>query len=349
MKRYHIRGYYIEFGRSKKTAKKKAKKSKPRKRLVTWLGKSVEQLSFTVIGVLMAALISGCAFYFRQVPDTNIGKLPFPTALYFSVVSFTSLGYGDIYALHWGKAVVSAEVLLGLMLVAVFIGKIASERQNALLLLVYTSEQERRIRKFYKGVKGNNEKLAAAVHSKNLEQITAIAKECYGYFSSINGYLKVQSEQGDVAAFGNISSLRKLYNEFYKFQLQAFDALKLFGLPENTARTLGNLIAILSGKAGQMQPFHKKDKPAQNKLKMIRSNGERLSKWNEDLANGTVVIYAETVMSPELVEKISQYMDGATYHKDTYKTIAAEMHISGKLAQKCLETLAERGEIIFNN
>lgn len=282
-------------------------------------------------------------------PDTNIGRLKPETALYFSVVSFTSLGYGDIYALHWGKAVVSAEVLLGLMLVAIFIGKIASERQSALTLLVYTSEQQRRIRKFYKGIKEKNERLAAALVAKNQIQLTELVGESYGYLSSICSYLIVQSEQGDIAAFCNISSLRKLYGEFYTFQVQALNALQIFGLTERTIQTYGNIIGKLSGNAARMLPFHKKDKPAKNTLLMISSNGEKLIKWNEGIADGTIVIYSETTTSSELIERVSRRMNGVVFNKETYKILAAEMHISGSLARKCLQVLVDRGEITFHN
>ena len=343
MARYELFNLYIEFGHLKKTSKK----TRPRKRLVTKLGKFVERLSFLTIGLLIAGLIASCAFYFTCVPDTNIGKLEFPTAIYFSVVSFTSLGYGDVYPLHFGKVITGSEVLIGLMLVAVFIGKIASERQSALTLLVYTSEQERRIREFYNGVKEKNQRLQAAVSGRNLEELNQVAKETYGFISSICSYLIVQAEQGDVAAFGNISSLRKLYSEFYTFQMQSFKALKIWGMPERTIRTYGNIIGKLSGNAARMRPFHKKDERAKNILSLIIQNGVALSKWNQAVANGSVVLYAEEIVTPALLQKIGDRMKTDVWTRDIYKTIAVELNISNRLAQKCLRILIDRNEINF--
>lgn len=69
-------------------------------------------------------------------------------ALYFSTVTLTSLGYGDLRPVGVARFVASAEVLFGVALVALLIGKLASERQSQLVKLIYTSDNERRLRGF---------------------------------------------------------------------------------------------------------------------------------------------------------------------------------------------------------
>jgi len=47
-------------------------------------------------------------------------QLSFGNAFYFSLVTFTSLGYGDLHPVGWVKVVSSGEALLGLTLMALF-------------------------------------------------------------------------------------------------------------------------------------------------------------------------------------------------------------------------------------
>ncbi|WP_219079322.1 potassium channel family protein [Vibrio parahaemolyticus] len=48
-------------------------------------------------------------------------------SIYFSIVTITTLGYGDILPVHWlSKILVIVEVLMGVMFLAVMIGLIIS-------------------------------------------------------------------------------------------------------------------------------------------------------------------------------------------------------------------------------
>ena len=52
------------------------------------------------------------------------------TALYFSVVTWTSLGYGDVAPAGFGRVVASIEVLTGYVLSAVLIAAVVAEFQR---------------------------------------------------------------------------------------------------------------------------------------------------------------------------------------------------------------------------
>jgi hypothetical protein len=346
MRRYRIFGYQLVVFKEKKSGDEK----KPRKKLTTWLGKYVEKLSFLSIGLAIATVILCTAGYFWLVPGTTsispAKGLDLPVALYFSIVSFTSLGFGDIYPLHFGKVITSTEVLLGIMLVAVFIGKIASERQSALLLLVYTSQQQVRIRGFADDIASKVKVLQQACQDKDRQTMIDLAKSTYRYTSSICSYLIVQAENGDVAAFGNLSSLRRLYRAFYGLQSAALDVMNVYGLPENITRTYGNMIGKLSGNAARMLPFHADDEDACNLLQMLTHGGKELTKWNEAIANGTLVLYAETTMTPELLEKVKQKLQTGPLRRNIHRDIANELAISNKLADKCVKHLlaSDQGE-----
>ncbi len=53
------------------------------------------------------------------IRSSNGSVNDFGSCLYFSVVTFTSLGYGDIFPVGWGRALACTEVVLGLSLFGV--------------------------------------------------------------------------------------------------------------------------------------------------------------------------------------------------------------------------------------
>ena len=51
---------------------------------------------------------------------SNPGKTSFLDALYFSVVTFTTLGYGDYHAIGYMRYIAAAEAFIGAALTALF-------------------------------------------------------------------------------------------------------------------------------------------------------------------------------------------------------------------------------------
>lgn len=62
------------------------------------------------------------------------------TALYFSIVTFSSLGYGDVVPLGLSRAFAMLEVLLGLLFIGTLVSKLVSMRQERLLTSLYRLE-----------------------------------------------------------------------------------------------------------------------------------------------------------------------------------------------------------------
>lgn len=53
--------------------------------------------------------------------DINFLVSKFGNAFYFTIITFTTVGYGDIMPLHWMKLVVSLESFLGVFFTASFV------------------------------------------------------------------------------------------------------------------------------------------------------------------------------------------------------------------------------------
>jgi hypothetical protein len=79
--------------------------------------------------LLLFALSYWLLGFRRQGLTAGGGWVHFPDCLYFSVVTFTSLGYGDIVPHGVGKILACLEVMLGLAFLGVFIAKLTSSKR----------------------------------------------------------------------------------------------------------------------------------------------------------------------------------------------------------------------------
>jgi len=83
--------------------------------------------------------------HFGEGPVDASGPVSFWNCLYFSVVTFTSLGYGDILPKGISKALASLEVILGLAYLGVFIAKLSSSKQSYHLAQLYARDAQERL------------------------------------------------------------------------------------------------------------------------------------------------------------------------------------------------------------
>jgi hypothetical protein len=85
--------------------------------------------------------------------DTPPGTKPsLSDCLYFSVVTISSLGYGDIRPVGFGRFVAGAEVLVGLVIVGLWVSSLASGRSEVLLDRLHGSSVDERFRAFRENV-----------------------------------------------------------------------------------------------------------------------------------------------------------------------------------------------------
>lgn len=94
---------------------------------ITW-----KHLGFALFGIVAA---TSCAYFGLTEKGGSDGLVPSDKAniigwrdcIYFSIVTITSLGYGDIQPMGYSRAIASMEVLCGLVLVGFAVGKLTSE------------------------------------------------------------------------------------------------------------------------------------------------------------------------------------------------------------------------------
>ncbi|MGF6732787.1 hypothetical protein OKW50_004932 [Paraburkholderia youngii] len=91
-----------------------------------------------IIFVVVVFLFGGFYYGLGHLPDEgllNTVKIPasFSECMFFSIVTVTTLGYGDITAIGFARALASAEALFGLVYAGYSISQIVSFRQEALV------------------------------------------------------------------------------------------------------------------------------------------------------------------------------------------------------------------------
>lgn len=74
-----------------------------------------------------------------------LGDSSFWTSLYFSVVTISSLGYGDMQPLGISRILACAEVLLGLALMGIVVAKITSRRLSYHVRRLFSAESQKRL------------------------------------------------------------------------------------------------------------------------------------------------------------------------------------------------------------
>lgn len=320
---------------------------KDKKVLTTFIGNFIDKLSYgKIAGYIFFLLICSAIYYWALSPlghGTDIKNLTFLSSIYFSIITFSSLGYGDILPIGFGKVIASLEVLLGLGLTAIFIGKIASEKQFAMSRLVYTSEHQKRIVKFEKQTIKIIKSMNKALNEHDHEKLNLLSKKSYRFVASLHNYLKFQSNQGDLAAFGNDTSLKRLYKSLLNMQIIMDDAIKTFGIQQRTRTKLIQIVTRVNILSGMMHPFHSRNNKIIAILKQIKRTTENTNKWIYNFSQGQIKYNYRSIVTEKLLFRVKDKIPARPWPKHIHKMIASELEIQNQLVQKCINILIERG------
>jgi hypothetical protein len=77
-------------------------------------------------------------------------EITYADALYFSIVTISSLGYGDLRPIRAGRTVASVEVISGLILLGLGVAKLASARQESYVRRIYGNSKAAALEGFRK-------------------------------------------------------------------------------------------------------------------------------------------------------------------------------------------------------
>lgn len=179
--------------------------------LSSTIGKLIQKATYTdlIIGAVMAIFLGSTLItLFGGLNNSN----GFIDSLYFSFVTFTTLGYGDLTPVGFARFISVILTLSGLLFTSLLIGKFASERQQAMLLLVHTSDCQRRIDAFCIELYKLNDELIGAFNMQNIPLTQSILKTITSRFEASSNYIIFHANQSDLTGFGNDSVLMKFYH-----------------------------------------------------------------------------------------------------------------------------------------
>lgn len=351
MDKYPTQTASIQKASAKAPKKRLANKGKKHKnnnqRLTTPIGKLLDSVSYKiVIGSIAAAIVCSASCFHYWSPSKQgdvIALLDWPSSLYLSIVTFTSLGYGDISPVGHGRTVAAAEVLFGLVSIAVLVGKMASERQAAILFLIYSSEQQRRITVFRKKVNKAYNRIQVSFLDYNHDALFEQVKRMVNFIPIINNHLLTHANEGKLTHSGNFPSLRKLYNELSQFQLVLYNILKTAHVEERTLNHVRSTLTLIKNISTSMRRFHKRDTVSLGLFNQLDSLDESIQKWYVLRNSGQRLPLRHRAEPTEfLLSRVYESLPLLPWEEEIHRDIARLLNIEYKLAARCINILIER-------
>lgn len=114
-----------------------------------------------VIGFISTIICFGIAYTLLTPIGHGVGESlkPLPevtlsTGIYFSVITISSLGYGDVHPVGYSKILASIEVLMGITIIGILIAKITSRRISHHVTRLFISDSRKRLEDL--GIKFDN-------------------------------------------------------------------------------------------------------------------------------------------------------------------------------------------------
>lgn len=292
-----------------------------------------------ILGIFISAIIyyillqfsDGLIYTYTAVPEETIDFLD---TLYFSTVTITSLGYGDYRPIGFGKFIATLEVLYGLIILAIFVSKLASERTSTLVRLIYTSDIENRIRERTSDFYNNTSKLKNAMDTHNYKEIFSLVKILTRDYSTNISFFSHHLKAGHLDG----RWAEKLYLKLLKSIEESVKIVaitsKLENLTQhetNSCKKSLNQALILSDlinnhfKYNRITNLYKNIKQETDQNILAKRRSTVLSQINNEIIN--------TIKDLLPTEK--------PWKKDIHKDIAKELRLSNSMVSKVINIILE--------
>lgn len=329
----------------------------------TRIGRLVDRAAYIDLLLLAVGVIAVSTLYFTLISvQDGLGKSDIRPldALYFSIVTFTTLGYGDYSPMGFGRGVSVFVVTCGLALTALLIGKIASERQLALLTLLHTSDSQRRI----SGFTSEMQDIRGIIEQKDRLDTKKNIQELRGLIVSINKYLAFNAFQARIVDFGNYSTLSSLYEELetifsilmrYVFESSNDANSVIMTRSMSVAIVINNTIRL-------MNRFYQSNKPRSSIIETLvgkelfssprnRSNTETAAKAqiakisaSMTTAMGRANEWRRTGYHPIQLDTIQSHIKEKGYNQwipGLHKVIVTDLELSNTVVSRSINRLVE--------
>ena len=152
--------------------------------------------------LLLFSTLYRLAGYYGEGPMGAGGPASFGDCVYFSIVTFTTLGYGDLVPLGISKGLACTEVLVGIAFFGVFVAKLSSSKQSYHLAQLYARDAQERLDDFAVVLKSDGdlcrETLATLKGAGKLPRsLTKVQLQVYRNVMRIRAYVSFEISNGD--------------------------------------------------------------------------------------------------------------------------------------------------------
>lgn len=148
----------------------------------------------------MAVIGFGLLYYLLTQYGHGIGRdneildnATFLTGIYFSIVTISSLGYGDMHPMGISKVLACLEVLFGLVMIGVMIAKVTSYRVER----IYSSDAQKRLENFAEGFNKSQRDFTEIMTNFEATRFEEIVRTFQAQCTAFSGYFLDAATQGD--------------------------------------------------------------------------------------------------------------------------------------------------------
>lgn len=183
---------------------------------------------FGLIYVLLTPGGNGIGHNFAPIDGVTLAD-----GIYFSVVTFSSLGYGDMHPMGWSRYIAVIEVLFGLSLIGIMIAKVTSRRLSHHVVRLFASDAQKRLDELGARFNACRDKLVDL-----MTQLGQIYQVTPGDRDDVPDRPDVKARLRDV--LGSVNSRSAALYEYLEYELQQGNYLDL--APEAAVQRVGDSV-----------------------------------------------------------------------------------------------------------
>jgi hypothetical protein len=154
------------------------------------------------VSVFLFALFYRIAGHIDQGPLMGGRPIDLWNCIYFSVVTFTSLGYGDIVPRGFSKVIACIEVIVGLAYLGIFIAKLSSAKQSYHLAQLYARDAQERLDDYTVALHQHRDAFKKALDElksgeRTQRSLNKIQVDAYRTVMRVRAYVSFEISNGD--------------------------------------------------------------------------------------------------------------------------------------------------------
>lgn len=306
------------------------------------VGKIIEKLLVSWLLLCLGISIMFFAILYRVMSEYGQGVVSTSSnqivtlldCLYFSVVTISSLGYGDFRPVGYGRLVAAIEVMLGLVLIALFVARIASERTATLTKLLYTSETHRILRVFHEELDVRRARLVSADEREYESQRTFAVRRLYVHLTSLTRFYNYQKNVGGLSEDWATDISLRIANAVQQLMDELTNASLSAGARKVTVRRIELVLSTCGKLIDDICAVHESYTGSKIKKRSIAS----LNMYEIRRKKG---VKRPLEINSELKEIVRLKLPKGPWPKNIHKAIAADLGWSNQTAHRVINSIVE--------